>query len=77
VGATTVWKCGDARRRLPVWSALAVITYIVLIHSVYFLEGRHRVLVMPLFLMFSAHGVQTIAALASRWQQRRSLGDHS
>jgi 4-amino-4-deoxy-L-arabinose transferase-like glycosyltransferase len=77
VGVVTVWKDGDARRWLPAWSALAVIITIVLIHSIYFVEGRHRVLVMPLFLMFSAYGAQTVAALAARWRLRRSLWDLS
>lgn len=73
LGAATAWMGGDGRRRLPVWSALAVILTIVLIHSVYFIEGRHRVLVMPLFLMFSAQGVHTLAGLSTRWRLRRSL----
>lgn len=71
VGSAAAWRNDDVRNRLPVWSAMATIMAIVLIHSVYFLEGRHRVLVMPLFLMFSAHGV---VALAARWRLRRALG---
>jgi len=75
LGVTAALKDTEVQRRLAIWSVLAVITYIVLIHSIYFLEGRHRVLIMPLFLMFSAYGVQTCAALAARWRLRRSLGD--
>lgn len=71
VGAAAVWKGGGVRRRLPAWSAMATIMTIVLIHSVYFLEGRHRVLVMPLLLMFSAQGAVTLAA---RWRLRRAVG---
>lgn len=70
VGAAALWKSDDVRRRLPAWSAMVMIMAIVLIHSVYFLEGRHRVLVMPLLLMFSAEGV---SALTTRWRLRHAL----
>lgn len=73
LGAWTAWKSGDTIRWLPASSALAVILTVVLIHSIYFVEGRHRVLVMPLFLMFSALGVHALSALATRWRCR-SLG---
>lgn len=68
-GAAMLWIEGPLSHRLPAWSALAAIFVVALIHSAYFVEGRHRILVMPLFLMFSAYGFQTLTAFAARLRQ--------
>lgn len=73
-GAAMLWREGPPSRRLPAWSALATIFVVALIHSAYFVEGRHRILIMPLFLMFSAYGFQALTAFTARLRQDRSLG---
>ena len=66
MGAVTVRAIDDKRTRLLLWSALAIMFVIAFIHAAYFVEGRHRVLVMPLLLMFSAQGASILAVRAIR-----------
>ncbi len=46
----------DAIRRVTLY-LLALPMAIAIIHSINFVEGRHRVLVMPIILLFAAHGM--------------------
>lgn len=63
LGGAAVIRGGDKRQIFRMLSVLAVILTVVLIHSVYYVEGRHRVLVMPLVLMFSAFGLDRILSM--------------
>lgn len=70
MGVAGVGKIGDGRLQLLGWSALAIMLVIAVIHAVYFVEGRHRVLVMPLLLMFSASGGHILITRAGRFRRR-------
>ncbi len=60
---TGVWATireSDSQRFLRAMAALAVVAVVVAIHTIYYVEGRHRVLVMPILLMFSGYGLQNL-----------------
>lgn len=61
IGGAAAWRqiC-EERVRLLLSTVVVVMLVIALIHAVYFVEGRHRVLVMPLLLIFSAAGVRSL-----------------
>lgn len=65
VGGTALMARADGRLLFLMLSVLSVIFTVVLIHSIYFVEGRHRVLVMPLVLMFSAAGLDRFLSMAA------------
>lgn len=54
-----VWHAfsGSARQKRFTLDLLAVIAGVSAIHSVYFVEGRHRLLIMPLLLIFAGKGL--------------------
>lgn len=59
-GVIGVWaSVGDIANplRRVTSSLLALPMAVAIIHSIYFVEGRHRILVMPIILLFAAHGI--------------------
>lgn len=59
LSALGIWKAvtsGAGTRRFAI-DLLVVIGGISAIHSIYFVEGRHRLLVMPLLLIFAGKGL--------------------
>jgi 4-amino-4-deoxy-L-arabinose transferase-like glycosyltransferase len=65
VGGTAAMARADGRLLFLMLSVLSVIFTVVLLHSIYYVEGRHRVLVMPLVLMFSAAGLDRFLSITA------------
>jgi 4-amino-4-deoxy-L-arabinose transferase-like glycosyltransferase len=62
-GSWTALRSSNLAVRPLTLSLLLVPMAIAFIHSVNFVEGRHRLLVMPMILILAAHGMATIIAL--------------
>lgn len=58
---------GSAGQRRFALDSLAVIAGICAIHSVYFVEGRHRLLIMPLLLIFAGKGLVDLVSARTKW----------
>jgi 4-amino-4-deoxy-L-arabinose transferase-like glycosyltransferase len=65
-GAWAALREGSPARTGAVWTLLAVMLTVALIHSVFFVELRHRVLVTPLILLLSAYGAGSLVASIPR-----------
>ncbi len=59
VGGWFVVRDGPIVMRRTSLYLLTVVIAVALIHSIGYVEGRHRVLVMPIILMWAAHGLVT------------------
>lgn len=59
-GAARLWRKGAPDSGGPLTALFCVAGALTLIHSVTFVEGRHRLLMLPFLLALSAHGVNSI-----------------
>jgi 4-amino-4-deoxy-L-arabinose transferase-like glycosyltransferase len=59
IGGWSVVRDGPNPTRRTSFYLLTVVLGVTLIHSIGYVEGRHRVLVMPIILMWAAHGLVT------------------
>lgn len=59
IGGWSVVRNGPNPTRRTSCYLLTVVLGVALIHSIGYVEGRHRVLVMPIILMWVAHGLVT------------------
>ena len=64
-GLWAVMRSGGPAARLG-WTLLSVPVLVALIHSLNYVEGRHRVLVMPILLIFAAAGVAKLCEPGAR-----------
>ncbi|MBM4134769.1 MAG: glycosyltransferase family 39 protein [Nitrospira sp.] len=66
VGLWSAIKHGDVARRQVAAYLLTPVLLVGLIHSIYFVEGRHRVMVMPLILLMAGYGIAVLREKKAR-----------
>lgn len=62
-GVRAIMRSGERASRQTTWILLSVPVMVAIIHSLNYVEGRHRVLVMPILLMFAAVGLAKLREL--------------
>lgn len=77
VGLLTIAKQGTSEAKRLSLFLLAALLSIAAIHSITLVSGRHRVLVMPLFLIFSAHGIVSLRGLLGFSDQPSHPGERT
>ena len=72
-----LWVTFRETRDAHVWIVLSIPLWMALIHSLSYVEGRHRVMVMPNILLLTASGMLALMrGFQARWLSRRPVDGH-